>query len=149
MSTVQNFANAFCRRFAKEHTTYIIFDIYLDDSRKSHERTRRAAGKLIQKHVLTSESPLPCREVIMRSSQIKQQLIKTLCDTPHGNPLLHLVGEGQCLFHYEDPDVNSISYMLHLQKNTCYIQIKADDTDIFLLSVYNLCGNMKLKHRFL
>ena len=91
---------------------------------------------MLREHILSSESPLPCREVVMSSSQNKRQLIKTVCDTPHGNPLLHLVGDDQCLFDHEEADVNIISYMLHLQANKSHIQIKADDTDIFLLLIY-------------
>jgi len=43
----------------------------------------------------------------MSSSRNKKQLIQTLCDTPHGNPLLHLVGEDQRLFDHEEADVNT------------------------------------------
>ena len=54
----------------------------------------------------------------------------------HEKPLLHLIGDIQCLFDHEGAYVNITSYLLIFHENKGHTQVTADDTDIFLLLVY-------------
>ena len=136
IGTVQHFSQSFCRTLSKPHITYVVFDKYMSGSIKFHERKRRAGGFNPQHHRLTLDSPLPPRDIIMKSDYNKKQLISVLCDTNNEYPLLHLIGEDQCRYNHEEADINIISYLLLLNENFSHVQVKADDTDIFVLLVY-------------
>ena len=136
MGSTKQFAEGFCRSRSKRHSCYVIFDKYIPGSTKSHERARRARGIKTPLHNLTAESPLPSRDVVMKSDYNKKQLIRVICSINHGFPHLVLIGEEQCLFKHEEADVNIISYLLFLKESKSHIQVIADDTDIFMLLVY-------------
>ena len=78
---------------------------------------------------------------IMASFKNKQELIRFLCNHPHGTPNLSLSGEvkiptrgGRCPDYY--------SYLLELLPEKSHIQVLADDTDIFVLLLH-FCWELK------
>lgn len=120
----------------KQHEVVVIFDRYNVNSVKTHERSRRARGIVSTEHDLQQNTPLPSREVIMKSSRNKEKLINLICQA-ETESRLHLIGDKQCKFGHEEADVNIIAYMLTaIQNGAKNIQITADDTDIFVLLLH-------------
>ena len=93
-----------------DHDVYIVFDRYIKDSLKSHERERRRGGKMMPDYELTYTSILPPRDVIMKNPRNKQILIRLLCGCSVPDNI-HMVGEADNLFGHEEDDVAIISYV--------------------------------------
>ena len=124
----------------QEFPVMVVFDRYVDGSLKSHERVRRAQGVMPGEFLITSDSPLPCRETVMKNSENKKRLIDTICyhnvkESPHN---MHLIGDKQNTFGHEEADVTIISYLFLLIQtgDVHHIQVRTDDTDILLLLIY-------------
>ena len=117
--------------------TLIIFDQYNDEpSAKDHDRRRRG-GIGATHYKLTVNSPLPCREAVMKSTSTKTQLSCLLCtfDLTTNNVLF--VNHTDCIGKHEVADITLISYMLQAAAaGAPTICILSDDTDIFDLLVY-------------
>ena len=67
----------------------------------------------------------------MKSDENKRALIQYLCDANKTNPQLQLIEE-DCIYDHEEANVNIISYLLKMLSEKRYIEILADDTDIFI-----------------
>ena len=86
---------------------------------------------------LNINSPLPAREKIMKNSSNKRISINLLCNY-NSVENVNMIGEEQNEFQHEEADVSIISYLFLLfnRHQLEHIQIKADDTDIFLLLLH-------------
>ena len=115
----------------------MIFDNYNENSVKSYERSRRSGGVSYPDFKLNINSPLPAREKIMKNSSNKRILINLLCNY-NSVENVNMIGEEQNAFQHEEADVSIISYLFLLfnRHQLEHIQIKADDTDIFLLLLH-------------
>ena len=115
----------------------MIFDNYNENSIKSYERSRRSVGVSYPDFKLNINSPLPAREKIMKNSSNKRILINLLCNY-NSVENVNMIGEEQNEFQREEADVSIISYLFLLfnRHQLEHIQIKADDTDIFLLLLH-------------
>ena len=114
----------------------ILFDRYDQDapSAKDHERTRRGRAKEV---CLTSNTLLPCREVILHNSKNKNLLNNILCSypLPHNIQLVNML---DCVVTRDEADVTLCSYMLKaVAEDAQTIRILSDDTDVFVLLVYS------------
>ena len=113
----------------------ILFDRYDQDapSAKEHERTRRGRAKEVR---LTTNTVLPCREVILHNSKNKNLLNNILCSypLPHNIQLVNML---DCVVTHDEGDVTLCSYMLKaVAAGAQTIQILSDDTNVFILLVY-------------
>ena len=96
-------------------------------SAKDHERMRRA-GIVSVSYDLTSNTPLPSRDAIMKNKH-KLQLSKVLS--------IYNFGKGVTVFTHDEADITMISYLLMAAEfGTRVIRILSDDTDVFVLLVY-------------
>ena len=131
--TVQALADSVVKKMNGDHDVYIVFDRYIKDSLKSHERERRRGGKMMPDYELTYTSILPPRDVIMKNPRNKQILIRLLCGCSVPDNI-HMVGEADNLFGHEEADVAIISYVnmiIHDHKDK--VQVLAD---VFVLLMY-------------
>ena len=113
----------------------IMFDRYDQDapSAKDHERTRRVRAKEVR---LTTNTLLPCREVILHSSKNKNLLNNILCSypLPHNIQLVNML---DCVVTHDEANVTLCSYMVKaVAEGAQTIQVLSDDTDVFVLLVY-------------
>ena len=113
----------------------VLFDRYDQEtpSAKDHERTRRGSAKEVR---LTPNTPLPCREVILKNSHNKNLLNNILCSylLPHN---IQLVNNLDCVVTHAEADVTLCSYMLKaVAEGSQTIRILSNDTDVFVLLVY-------------
>lgn len=135
--TVAQFCVNFETRVKSDHDVYVVFDHYISDSVKSHERERRADGMVPPKHTLHLHTPLPPKDTVLKSAHNKKQLIAQLCNRA-GCEGVVMIGEEQCMFGHEEADVNIITYVLHLitMKGKKKIRVVSTDTDIFVMLLY-------------
>jgi hypothetical protein len=135
-ATVKSFAESFINSVQKNHEVFVIFDKYFEGSIKSHERSRRAADAHCPSHHLTMDTVLPPREVVMKNTENKKQLLKLLCEANTADHI-HMTCEGLCLFGHEEADVCIVTYLQRIiQEGNTKIVVAADDTDIFALLVH-------------
>ena len=115
----------------------MLFDRYYDDEpiAKDHERTRRAGAGSKDFH-LTPNTPLPCREALLKNSKNKSRIAGILCGCPlHNN--MQLVNKPDCLVTHEEADITLCSYMLEAAASSAEtVRIVCDDTEVFVLPVY-------------
>ena len=115
----------------------MLCDRYYEDepTAKVHERMRRAGTGSKDFH-LTPNTPLPCREAILKNSKNKSLLARILCGYPLQNNV-QLVNKLDCLVTHEEADITLCSYMLEAAVSRGEtIRIVCDDTDVFVLLVY-------------
>ena len=116
--------------------TKISFDRYGNVSAKDHERSRRAGGAVPVEYNLTLTSPLPNRDVIMKSRANKKLISRLLCTCPMDSHIL-MVGDDEGLLNHDEADVLMISYMIEaVRKGKRVIRIISDDTDVLILLVF-------------
>ena len=113
----------------------IVFDKYKDISAKYHEIMRRA-GEVVIDYKLSITSPLPKRDVILKSKSNKRRLASVLCTFSLGNTIT-METQDDGAFNRDETDVTMISYV-HQAANHCksVIRVLSDDTDVFVLLVY-------------
>ena len=123
--------------YRSEAKKLVLFDRYYEDepTAKVHERMRRAGTGSKDFH-LTPNTPLPCREAILKNSKNKILLASILYGYPLQNNV-QLVNKLDCLVTHEEADITLCSYMLEAA-SSCgeTIRIVCDDTDVFVLLVY-------------
>ena len=103
---------------------------------KDHERSRRAGGAVPAEYNLTLTSPLPNRDIIMRSKANKRFISRLLCTCTMDSHIL-MVGEDEGLLNHDDADVLMISYMIEaVRKDKRGIRIISGDTDVLILLVF-------------
>ena len=113
--------------------TTVIFDRYSSVSAKDHERFRRADGSQANTVHLTPTSPLPNREVILRSKANKKLLTQLLCACTLDSNIV-MIGEDEGPFNHEEADVLMVTYLLQaIHEGRKVIRILSDDTDVFVL----------------
>ena len=116
--------------------TTVVFDRYGKVSAKDHERERRATDVCAGTYNLTLTSPLPNREVIMKSKANKRLLSCLLCTCTLA-PNILMVGEDEGLFNHEEEDVLMVSYMIAaVRDGRKVIRILSDDTDVFVILIF-------------
>ena len=124
-------------RYPPEAQTLVLFDRYYDDepTAKDHERMRRAGAGWKDFH-LTPNTPLLCREAILKNSNNKSLLASILCGYPTQNNV-QLVNKLDCLITHEEANITLCSYMLKAAASSAEtVRIVCDDTDVFVLLVY-------------
>ena len=110
----------------------IVFDRYNDLSAKDHERMRRA-GEGSTYYNLTTNSPLPNRDAIIKNKHNKRELSRVI-STFNLGPDTIMDSEDDGGFAHEEADVTMVSYML--QAAECgkgIIRLFSDDTDFFVM----------------
>ena len=110
----------------------LAFDRYDDISAKDHERIRRA-GDGSTDCSLTTNSPLPSREAILKNKYNRLGLsciLSTLdMDAYMSIDIRYNVG-----FKHDEADVTIITYLLQAaESGESVIRILTDDTDVFVL----------------
>ena len=125
--------------YPPEAQKLVLFDRYYEDepTANDHERMRRAGTGSKDFH-LTPNTPLPCREAILKNSKNKSLLASILCGYPLQNNV-QLVNKLDCLVTHEEADITLCSYMLMLEaaaSSAETIRIVCDDNDFFVLLVY-------------
>ena len=96
----------------------------------------RRAGAGSKDFHLTPNTPLPCREAILKNSKNKSLLASILCGYPTQNNV-QLVNKLDCLVTHEEADITLCSYMLKAAASSAEtVRIVCDDTDVFVLLVY-------------
>ena len=89
----------------------MIIDRYGNVSAKDHERSHRAGGAVPAEYNLTLTSPLPNRDIIMKSKANKRFISRLLCTCTMDSHIL-MVGEDEGLLNHDEADVLMISYMI-------------------------------------
>ena len=111
--------------------TKIIFDRYGNVSAKDHERSRRAGGAVPAEYNLTLTSPLPNRDIIMKSKAKKRLISRLLCTCTMDSHIL-MVGEDEGLLNHDEADVLMISYMRPWERaRRSYVSSVAIQTFLF------------------
>ena len=96
----------------------------------------RRAGAGSKDFHLTPNTPLPCKEAILKNSKNKSLLTSILCGYPTQNNV-QLVNKLDCLVTHEEADIMLCSYMLKAAASSEEtVRIVCDDTDVFVLLVY-------------
>ena len=91
--------------------TKISFDRYDNVSAKDHERSLRAGDAVPAEYSLTLTSPLPNRDIIMKSKANKRLISRLLCTCTMASHIL-MVGEDEGLLNHDEADLLMISYMI-------------------------------------
>ncbi len=113
----------------------LVFDKYHDVSAKDHERMRRAGLGSIS-YDLTTNTPMPSRDAIMRNKHNKLQLSKVLSTFSFGEGVT-VESRSDGMFVHDEADITMISFLLMAaDSNTQVIRILSDDTDVFVMLVY-------------
>ena len=121
--------------------TTVVFDGYV--SVKDHETERSATGVCAGTYNLTLTSPLPNREVIMKS-KAKKQLLSCLLCTCTLAPNMLLVGEDEGLFNHEEADVLMVSFMVYaVRAGNKVIRILSDEMHIFWVRKLSIKAQME------
>jgi len=109
--TVKSLAENFKAAAVKPHEVFIIFDKYISDSIKSHERERRCKGLSCPNFKLSIDTKLPSKNAtcIMKNSHNKNEIIRVLCEYLSAENL-HMIGEMQSTVDHEEADVSIITY---------------------------------------
>ena len=111
----------------------MLFDRYYEDEQPAatdHERMRRAGAGSKDFH-LTPNTPLPCREAILKNSENKSLLASILCGSPIQNNV-QLVNKLDCLVTHGEADIKLDAAASCAEM----VRIVCDDTDVFVLLVY-------------
>ena len=109
--------------------TKIIFYRYGNVSAKDHERSRRAGGAVPAEYNHTLTSPLPNRDIIMKSKANNRLISRLLCTCTMDSHIL-MVGEDEGLLNDHKANVLMISYMIEAVRNCKRaIRIISDDTN--------------------
>jgi len=95
-STLKKFDDTSVSSFERPHSTYIISDRYDKHSIKCHDRQRWAKGSQFHQYVLSSNTILPAKDLIMKSDVNKRALIQYMCDVNKMNPQLQLIRD-ECI----------------------------------------------------
>ena len=113
----------------------LVFDQYVDESAKDHERRRRA-GVGSTTFNLAMSSPLPIREAVMKNKHNKRGLSRLLCTFSLGcGVTVDSIDDG--VFGHDEADITIISYkLLAADDGRHVVRVLSDDTDIFVLLVY-------------
>ena len=113
----------------------VVFDKYQDVSAKDHERMCQA-GDIIIDYELSIASPLPKRDVILKSKNNKRRLASMLYTfTVDDNVTMDTRDDGA--FGHDEADITMISYVLvAATSGKGVIRVLSDDTDVFVLLVY-------------
>ena len=122
---------ALCRATEK----ILVFDQYVVESVKDHERRRRA-GVGSTTFNLAMNSPLPSREAVMKNKHNKRALSRLLCTfNLRCGVTVDSIDDG--VFGHVEADITIISYMLRAADDGCHVgRVPSDDTDIFVLLFY-------------
>ena len=114
----------------------VVFDRYGNVSAKDHEGERCAIGVCAGTYNLTLTSPLPNREVIMKSKANKILLSCLLCTCTLA-PNILMVGADEGLFNHEEADVLMVSFIIAaVRDGKKVIRILSDDTDVFAILIF-------------
>lgn len=133
---VKNLLQNFTRAAEKQYSVIVVFDRYMEQSIKTHERTRRTGGTVYPKLNLSLETSLPARDLIMKCESNKKELINVFCST-NDSPQIQMIGETNSEFKHEEADCNIISHVQELiLQGYKHINVVADDTDIFVLLIF-------------
>ena len=99
-------------RYPPDAQQLVLFDrcCEYEPTAKDHERMRRAGAGSKDFH-LTQNTPLPCREAILKNSENKSLLASILCGYPLQNNV-QLVNKLDSLVTHEEADITLCSYML-------------------------------------
>ena len=113
----------------------LVFDKYQGVSAKDHERMRRTGDVIIYSD-LSITSPLPKRDVILRSKNNKRTLASVLRTSTVGkNWTMDTQDDGA--FGHDEADITMISYVLDAANHgKDVVRVLSDDTDVFILLVY-------------
>ena len=122
---------ALCRATEK----ILVFDQYVVESVKDHERRRRA-GVGSTTFNLAMNSPLPSREAVMKNKHNKRDLSRLLGTfNLRCGVTVDSIDDG--VFGHDEADITIISYMLRAADDGCHVvRVPSDDTDIFVLLFY-------------
>ena len=117
--------------------TVVIFDRYNDEpTAKDHERRKQGGIGAID-YKLSVNTPLPCREAVMKSTSTKTKLSRLLGTFYLTSNNILFVNHTDCILKHEEADITLISYMLQAaEAGALTIRILSDDTDVFVLLVY-------------
>ena len=124
-------------RYPPEAQQLMLFDRYYEDepTAKDHERMWRTEVGSKDLH-LTPNTPLPCREAILKNSKNKSLLASIMCGYPLQNNV-QLVNKLDCFVTHEEADITLCSYMLDAADSSVEtVRIICDDTDLFVLLFY-------------
>ena len=122
-------------RYPHEAEKIIVFDKYQDVSAKDHERMRRAVEVPID-YELSITSPLPKRDVIMKSKNNKRKLASVLSTFTVGD-MTTTESRDDSAFDHDEADITMISYVVEAaQCGKDVIRVLSDDTDVFVLLIY-------------
>ena len=86
--------------------------------------------------MITLETDLPSRDILMKNTCNRIQLINVICEanTPR---TLRMLGPDPYIYKHEEANNTSIRYLnMFIQEVKKSIQVVANDTDIFILLVY-------------
>ena len=115
-----------------EVLTKIFVDRYGNASAKGHERSRRAGGAVPAEYNPTLTSPLPNRDIIIKSKGNKRLISRLLCTCKMESHIL-MVGEDEGLLNDNKADVLMIEAV---GKGERVIRIISDDTDVLILLIF-------------
>ena len=158
---VQDFVDTFIQyisKFLQHSTVFLTFDRYRDYSIKGQTRLKRL-GNHLRTHVLTLETPLPPKEMTLKSSKTKIQLINLICDSllnyftiKKCQQSLFITGQDDVpsstckgvqqkrddmrTTHEEADVIIPLQVQCAMNKGYKNIQVICDDTDVFVLLVY-------------
>ena len=101
-----------------------------------YERERHATGVCAGTYNLAITSPLPNREVIMKSNANKILLSRLLC-TCTLVPNMLKVGEDEGMFNHEKAAMLTVSFMIGVVRyGKMVIRILSDDADVFVILIF-------------
>ena len=124
---------ALCRATEK----ILVFDQYVVESVKDHERRRRA-GVGSTTFNLAMNSPLPSREAVIKKKKQAWPLPSSRYVQFEVWVTVDSIDDG--VFGHDEADITIISYMLRAADDGCHVvRVPSDNTDIFVLLFYWTC----------
>ena len=83
------------------------------------------------------KTPLPSKDVVLKNSTNKKELIFQLCSSDELPANVHMIGEDQNEFGHEEADTSIISYVkMMIDRQAKSILVACDDTDVLVLLIY-------------
>lgn len=133
--TVETLRTNFSGFIIRNHEVYVVFNGYIPEFLKNHERAIRSGGLVYPDYKLSPDTKLPYKD-ILKNENNKKELTEQLYSSPQPQNVC-IIGEDANIFYHE-ADVSILFKLCATfdQHGKEDILVVSDNTDVFIMLVY-------------